>query len=301
MRGLVFSALVAIVSSTAAMPAHAAATTRSANFPIDGIVVPGQTIGGIALGMTQLQVEQRWGRNFSACSTCGPNLTWLYEYPGGDAVLGAAVKFSTPSGSSASSSTTAAAAATKASTAALTATKKAKVAQTEATEATATAKADATKAVSAKAAAAKAKAAGAADTVAVETAAKTAAARASTAKINATKDASVAKSAETTASAATVAAAKAATAAKAAATASTAGTVIAVFTLGSPVGWGLKGVKMGDPVTNVYNLYSNPGDINCLGYGALTVRVGNSTTSFYSANGVIYGFALTALSQSPCE
>ncbi len=300
MRGLLISALVVIVSTSAATAVSTAATRRSADFPINGVVVPGQTIGGIALGMSQAQVEQLWGRNFIPCATCGPDLTWLYEYPGGDAVLGAAVKFSAPSGSSTTSVAAATAAAATASTAALAATKKAKLAQTEATTASAAAKTDESKALLAKAAAAKAKP-GAADRARLETAARTALARASTAKITAAKDASLAKAAETAATAAAAAAAKAETAAKAAVAASTAGVVTAVFTLGSPVGWGLTGVKMGDPVSNLYNLYNNPGNVNCVGYGALTIRAGNSTTSFYSANGVIYGFALTAPSQSPCQ
>jgi hypothetical protein len=79
------------------------------------------------------------------------------------------------------------------------------------------------------------------------------------------------------------------------------GKVVAVFTLGSPAGWGLPGAMMGDPVSNVYNLYGNTGDRNCIGYDALTVRIGNNVTSFYSAAGVIYGFALTSASQTPCQ
>lgn len=77
--------------------------------------------------------------------------------------------------------------------------------------------------------------------------------------------------------------------------------VVAVFTLGSPAGWGMKGLMMGDPVSNVYNLFGTTGSANCIGYDALTVRLGGSTTSFYSAAGVIYGYALTAPSQPPCQ
>jgi hypothetical protein len=60
-------------------------------------------------------------------------------------------------------------------------------------------------------------------------------------------------------------------------------------------------VMMGDPVSNVYNLFDNPGDANCIGYSALTVNGGGVVTSFYSASGVIYGYALTAPTQSPCQ
>jgi hypothetical protein len=77
--------------------------------------------------------------------------------------------------------------------------------------------------------------------------------------------------------------------------------VVAVFTLGSPLGWGVKGAMMFDPVSNIYNLFGNTGDAQCIGYDALTVRVGGNTFSFYTANGVIYGYALTAASQPACE
>lgn len=80
------------------------------------------------------------------------------------------------------------------------------------------------------------------------------------------------------------------------------GRVVSVFTLGSPAGWGLKGVMMGDPVSNVYNVIGNSGtSTNCVGYDALTIRIGSSSTSFYSASGVIYGYALTASGQPVCQ
>ncbi len=77
--------------------------------------------------------------------------------------------------------------------------------------------------------------------------------------------------------------------------------VSAVFTLGSPVNWGLAGLMMGDPVSNIYNLFGSAASLKCVGYSALTVKIGSSTTAFYAANGVIYGFALTAPSQPACQ
>ena len=71
-------------SALAALVVLAAASARSDNFPSHGVVVPGQSIGGITLGMTEQQVEQRWGHNFSICHKCGSNLVWLYEYPGSE-------------------------------------------------------------------------------------------------------------------------------------------------------------------------------------------------------------------------
>ena len=260
MLALVFSVLVAAVSHGATTSTHAVAATRSTNFPSRGIVVPGQTIGGIGIGMSQDEVRARWGNNFSICQSCGKSLVWLYVYPGAEP-LGAAVKFNVPSPESGGS---------PAAKAAVKAEKAADTAQTLET------KAETAAALAAKVAASK-------HTVAAKAAAAKAAAAADAASANA-------RAAE-------------AAAAKALALASTpkGGISIAVFTLGSPVGWGLKGVMMGDPVSNVYNLYGSPGTSNCIGYDALTVRIGQTTTSFYSAGGTIYGFALTAASESPCQ
>ncbi|HEX4521203.1 MAG TPA: hypothetical protein VH063_16600 [Gaiellaceae bacterium] len=165
--------LLAVVPFATAASTH---TTRSANFPARGIVVPGQSIGSLTLGMTQAAVTTHWGKQYVICGAgCGKSalVTWLYEYRGPEP-LGAAVRFLK-------------------------------------------------------------------------------------------------------------------------------GKVVAIFTLGSPVGWGLKGVMMGDPISNVYNVFGSPGTKNCIGYTALTERIGNSTTAIYSANGVVYGYALTAPTQSPCQ
>lgn len=165
--GCVLSLALALASQAGA------AQARATNFPVRGLVVPGMTIGAVGLGMTELEVRQRWGHNYDLYAKTATTTTWLYEYTIGEP-LGAAVKFLDDK-------------------------------------------------------------------------------------------------------------------------------VVAVFTLGSPAGWGLKGIMMGDPVSNVYNLYGSPGTANCIGYSALTVRIGSGTTSFYSADGVIYGYALTAPSQSPCQ
>jgi hypothetical protein len=260
MLALVFSVLVGAMSHGTATSAHAAKGTQSTNFPSRGVVVPGQTIGGVGIGMSQDQVRARWGSNFKVCQKCGKNLVWLYVYPGAEP-LGAAVKFNVPSPESGGS---------PAAKAAIKAEKAADAAQTAETKAAAAA------ALAAKVAAAK-------HTPAAKAAAAKAAAAADTATANA-------RAAE-------------AAAAKAVAAASTpkGGVSVAVFTLGSPAGWGLKGVMMGDPVSNIYNLYGSPGTANCIGYSALTVRIGQTTTSFYAASGTIYGFALTAASESPCQ
>ncbi len=260
MLALVLSVLIGAVSHGTATSAHATAATRGTNFPSRGIVVPGQTIGGVGVGMSQDQVIARWGHNFRVCQSCGKQLVWLYVYPGPEP-LGAAVKFNVASPESGGS---------PAARAAITAEKAADAAQTAET------KAQTAAVVAAKAAKAK-------GTVA--------------AKAAAAKAAAAATAATTNARAAEAAAAKAV----ALASSTKGGVSVAVFTLGSPVGWGLKGLMMGDPVSNVYNIFGSPGTANCVGYSALTERIGNTTTSFYSANGTIYGFALTAASESPCQ
>jgi hypothetical protein len=188
-------------SALAALVVLAAASARSDNFPSHGVVVPGQSIGGITLGMTEQQVEQHWGHGFFVCTKCGKNLVWLFEYPGAEP-LGAAIKFDAPASAGVTPTSTK----------------------------TTTSKVPST-----------------------------------LAKLNASAK------------------------------------VVAVFTLGSPLGWGTKGAMMFDPVSNVYNLFGNTGDAQCIGYDALTVRIGSSTMSFYTASGVIYGYALTAPTQSPCQ
>ena len=78
--------------------------------------------------------------------------------------------------------------------------------------------------------------------------------------------------------------------------------IVAIFSLGSPAGWKTdKGLFMGDPISNVYNFYGQTGTTRCIGFDALTVRIGSSTTAFYSAAGVVYGFALIAPGQTVCQ
>ena len=78
--------------------------------------------------------------------------------------------------------------------------------------------------------------------------------------------------------------------------------VVAVFTLGSPAGWKTdKGLKMGDGIASVYTFFPNNGFKRCIGFDAVTARTGNVTSAFYSAAGVIYGFAMVIPSMTVCQ
>ena len=80
------------------------------------------------------------------------------------------------------------------------------------------------------------------------------------------------------------------------------GKVSAVFTLGAIAGWKTKeGLKMGDPVSNIYSFYQTPIYTKCIGFEALSMRKGTITSSIYTASGVVYGFALTAPTEAICQ
>lgn len=80
------------------------------------------------------------------------------------------------------------------------------------------------------------------------------------------------------------------------------GKVVAVFTLGSPAGWKTdKGLAMGDGISNVYQYFSNTGTKRCIGFDAITAQTGKVTTAFYSAAGVVYGFAMVIPGLTVCQ
>ena len=81
------------------------------------------------------------------------------------------------------------------------------------------------------------------------------------------------------------------------------GKTVAVFTLGAIAGWKTNsGLKMGDPVSNIYAAYPAAAIYTkCIGFEALSMKTANSTSSFYTASGVVYGFALTTAGEKVCQ
>jgi hypothetical protein len=47
--------------------------------PGAGVLVPGRSLGGLALGQTKAAVEQRWGRAYGVCRGCERE-TWYFNY-----------------------------------------------------------------------------------------------------------------------------------------------------------------------------------------------------------------------------
>ncbi len=59
--------------------ALALAVPAAAAPPGTGVLVPGKSLGGIALGATKAEVERRWGRAYGTCRGC-EHLTWYFNY-----------------------------------------------------------------------------------------------------------------------------------------------------------------------------------------------------------------------------
>jgi hypothetical protein len=80
------------------------------------------------------------------------------------------------------------------------------------------------------------------------------------------------------------------------------GRVVAVFTLGSPTGWRTaEGLRMGEQIDQVTRIYGQVGWHACIGYGAMSMRNGNTVTSIYTTGEAVYGFAITAPAESICQ
>jgi hypothetical protein len=60
-------------------PVDALALALTLLLPHRGALVPWQSLGGMRLGMTKAQVEQRWGTDHGRCRGCAHE-TWYYNY-----------------------------------------------------------------------------------------------------------------------------------------------------------------------------------------------------------------------------
>jgi hypothetical protein len=64
--------LLLLVAVVVAGPAAAAP-------PTVGILVPGESLGGLGLGATKAEVERAWGRAYGRCTGCREE-TWYFNY-----------------------------------------------------------------------------------------------------------------------------------------------------------------------------------------------------------------------------
>jgi hypothetical protein len=78
--------------------------------------------------------------------------------------------------------------------------------------------------------------------------------------------------------------------------------VSAVFTLGSPMGWHTtEGLGVGEQIEKANSLYGQLAWHVCIGYGAMSMRTGNTVTSIYTTGVVVYGFAITSPTEAVCQ
>ncbi len=66
--------VVAAIAAALAFALPAAAAPPGA-----GVLVPGRSLGGLQLGATKAEVEQRWGRAYGVCRNCVFE-TWYFNY-----------------------------------------------------------------------------------------------------------------------------------------------------------------------------------------------------------------------------
>jgi hypothetical protein len=79
------------------------------------------------------------------------------------------------------------------------------------------------------------------------------------------------------------------------------GRVVAVFTIGEPLGWRTAGgLWVGAKMTAGHGAARMDHE-DCAGYDALSQRDGDVVTSIYTHAGSVYGFALTLPSQPVCQ
>jgi hypothetical protein len=73
--------LLLLLGVLLAAPASALAGGRQqAALPVRGLLISGQSLGGISLGDSSADVEATWGTNYKVCDTCTLT-TWYFVYP----------------------------------------------------------------------------------------------------------------------------------------------------------------------------------------------------------------------------
>jgi hypothetical protein len=67
MAGIAAAVVVTLAGAGAAAP------------PERGLFVPGESLGGVRIGMTKADVEREWGDRFGVCRNCA-HTTWYFNY-----------------------------------------------------------------------------------------------------------------------------------------------------------------------------------------------------------------------------
>ena len=78
-RGVSARAAGLVAAVLAALVALALAASAEAVLPRAGVFVPGESLSGVSLGMTQADVLRLWGSKHGVCRSC-VRTTWLFNY-----------------------------------------------------------------------------------------------------------------------------------------------------------------------------------------------------------------------------
>jgi len=68
-----------VVGAVVAAVALALAGSDAGTAPQRGLLVPGESLGGVRIGMTKAQVQRNWGDRFGVCRDC-LHTTWYFNY-----------------------------------------------------------------------------------------------------------------------------------------------------------------------------------------------------------------------------
>jgi hypothetical protein len=77
--GFLLAAAAVAASGVAMLTAAGLAAGAATRPPTAGVLVPGKSLGGLALGATQTQVRQAWGSTFGRCRDCAA-FTWYFNF-----------------------------------------------------------------------------------------------------------------------------------------------------------------------------------------------------------------------------